>query len=362
MLVKKNILLAAGGTGGHFFPAIALAEELASNKHNVYLFTDRRCEKYITQDMPVIPHIVNLHINMSGLFYKIKSIYQLALACINAIFLLIKLKPAIVIGFGGYPSFPAMFAAWFLRVPLIIQEQNCFLGKSNRIFSNNAKYIALSYKETSNIKQKHKSKVIYTGDIIRESIRKLPPKKSFNSDIFKIFVVGGSQGAKFFSEFIPDTVKKLKALAPEVKIHITQQTAKEYMPKISEIYDSLKIEYVLQEFFHDIHNIYKETDIVIARSGASTIAELTSIGLPAIFIPFPYSMENHQMFNAMALVNDNASWCYDQKNITNEVLAQKLLTLIKDRNLLLEASKNLIKRKTNGAEYFANTVIEIINR
>ena len=174
---KKTIILAAGGTGGHFFPAIALAEELAKSKHDIHLITDRRCKKYITKEMPIIPHIANLHIKMSGLFNKIKSAYQLVISCLKTIILFLKIKPSIVVGFGGYPSFPAMLAASFLRITIIIQEQNCFLGKSNRIFAKHAKYIALSYKETSNISSENKNKIIHTGDIIRESIKNLPKKK-----------------------------------------------------------------------------------------------------------------------------------------------------------------------------------------
>lgn len=357
---KKTIILAAGGTGGHFFPAIALAEELAKSKHDIHLITDRRCKKYITKEMPIIPHIANLHIKMSGIFNKIKSVYQLVTSCLKAIILFLKIKPSIVVGFGGYPSFPAMLAASFLRIPIIIQEQNCFLGKSNRIFAKHAKHIALSYKETSNISSENKNKIIYTGNIIRESIKNLPEKKSFDSKIFNLFVVGGSQGALVFSKIIPQTIEALKKLEPKVQIKVTQQVSDEYKLQILEKYNKLGIECKLQSFFHNINDIYDEADLVIARSGASTIAELTAIGLPAIFIPLPYAMEDHQTFNAKALVDDNASWCYSQKDITPDSLAKKLHELITNRNLIKQASQNLIKRKTNGTKYLADTVLKII--
>lgn len=357
---RKTIVLAAGGTGGHFFPAIALAEEIAKSVPNIHLITDRRCEKYITKNMPVLPHVTDLHIKMSGIFNKIKSIYQLTTACIKTIILFFKLKPSIVIGFGGYPSFPAMLAASFLKIPIIIHEQNCFLGKSNRIFDKQAKLIALSYKETNNVPLSCKDKIIYTGDIIREIIKKLPEKQSFNSEVFSIFVVGGSQGARIFSKLIPEAIQALKKLEPEIKIRITQQVADEYKLQTLQTYKKLGVECELQSFFYNIHDIYFNSDLVIARSGASTIAELTTIGLPAIFIPFPYSAEDHQTFNAMALVNDNASWCYSQKDITPEILAKKLYELITNRNLIQQASQNLLKRKTNGTKYLTDTVLKII--
>ncbi len=360
MKTTKTIILAAGGTGGHFFPAIALAEELEKSGHDVHLCTDRRCKKYITKDLPVIPHIANLHIKMSGILNKIKSIYQLLAACAKAIILFLKLKPSIVIGFGGYPSFPALLAARFLKIPMIIHEQNCFLGKSNRIFAQNAKHIALSYKETNNIVQEYKDKIIYTGDIIRKSIRDLSEKTAFDSKIFNLFIVGGSQGALIFSELIPKTIETLKELKPNLQIKIIQQVAEKHKTEISKKYNDLGIECELQSFFHNITDVYKKTDLVIARSGASTIAELTTIGLPAIFIPLPRSMEDHQTFNAMALVNENASWCYNQKAITPEILAKKLLELIENRTLINQASQNLLRRKSNGAKYLADTVLKII--
>lgn len=357
---KKTIVLAAGGTGGHFFPAIALAEELAKSVPNIHLITDRRCEKYITKNMPVIPYITDLHIKMSGIFNKIKSIYQLITACIKTMILFFKLKPSVVIGFGGYPSFPAMLAASFFKIPIIIHEQNCFLGKSNRIFAKKAKVIALSYKETTNVSSAYKDKIIYTGDIIRETIKNLPEKQSFNSKVFNIFVFGGSQGAHIFSTLIPEAIQFLKKLAPEIKIRITQQVTDEYKLQILQTYKKIGIECELENFFYNIHDIYLNSDLVIARSGASTIAELTTIGLPAIFIPFPYSAEDHQTFNAMALVKDNASWCYNQKDITPEILAKKLYELITNRNVIQHASKNLLKRKTNGTKYLTDTVLKII--
>lgn len=357
---KKTIILAAGGTGGHFFPAIALAEELEQSGHDLHLLTDLRCKKYITKDLPVTTHISALHIKMSGIFNKIKSVYQLVSACAEAIILFLKLKPSIIVGFGGYPSFPAMLAASILRKPIIIHEQNCFLGKSNKLFAEKAKHIALSYKETNNIPEKFKNKIIYTGDIIRKSIRNLPEKTDFNSKTFNLFIVGGSQGASFFTKILPDTIKLLKELDPDIKIKITQQALDEDNKSITKKYESLGIEHNIQSFFHNIHEIYEKTNLVIARSGASTIAELTNIGLPAIYIPYPYATEDHQTFNAMALVNDKASWCYSQSKTTPKILADKLYELISDRTLLEQTSHNLLKRRSNGAKYLADTVLKII--
>lgn len=360
--MNKNpiILLAAGGTGGHLFPAIAIAEELKKSKASVHLITDLRCEKYLTADLPITPHIINLHINMSGLRAKIKSITKIMVACFKAIILVRKLKPNVIVGFGGYPSFPAMAAGVLLNIPIIIHEQNCFLGKSNRIFARFAKIVALSYKETKNIDAKFKPKLVLTGDVVRSQIYNLPAKKNFSTKSFHLFVVGGSQGAKIFSTLIPDAITELKKLNPNVSISITQQAAKADQADITKIYKKLGITHELSEFFHNIPEIYKKSHLAIARSGAGTIAELTSIGLPAIFIPFPYAAEDHQYFNANAITESNAGWCYRQSKISALILAKKLNELAQNRKMLEEASKNLLSRKSDGSRHLADTVLKII--
>jgi len=361
MTKNKTILLAAGGTGGHLFPALALAEELKQFKTTIHLVTDIRCKKYLTKNLPVTTHIIDIHLKMSGMLSKIKSILQLLLACIKALFLIKKINPDVIVGFGGYPSFPPMFAAKLLNIPIIIQEQNCFLGKSNRFFTKSAKIIALSYENKKNIDPEHRSKTLVIGDILRRSIKDLSKKTNFNAKkTFHIFVVGGSQGAKIFSTLIPNVLKKLRESNPDIKISITQQVANIEKEKLAELYESLNLEYELSDFFHNISEIYDKSQLVISRAGASTIAELSYIGLPAIFIPLPHAMENHQYFNAKSIADGGGGWCYKQSNISPEILAHKINELISDRTLLIKASAKLLNRKTDGAKYFADTILKKI--
>lgn len=357
---KKSIVLAAGGTGGHLFPAMALAEEFDNTVVDVHLITDLRCKKYLDHSMPVKTHIFDFHLKMTGLVNKIVSLWRLSNVCIKTLWLIGKLRPNIIIGFGGYTSFPSLLAAKVLRIPYIVQEQNCFLGKSNRLFATSAKIIALSYKETNNVSIYDNKKIVITGDLVRSSIRNLPIKKTFDNDPFQLFIFGGSQGAKIFSQIIPDAITELLQLKPDLKIHITQQASLDDQKMISSVYDKLAIKYVLSPFFHDMAEIYSKTDLVISRSGASTVAELVNVGVPAIFIPFPYAMEDHQYFNAKAIETNKAGWCFRQEEITPLILAQKIYELIIDRNLLKETSKNLLNRKNNGAKYLADTVLKII--
>ena len=357
----KKIVVSGGGTGGHLFPAIALGEELLTRNYEVHLITDSRCEKYLGKDLNLISHILNFKINSKNIITRLYFTISVLIVTIESLLILYRLKPEIIIGFGGYPSFPTMLAALLLRLPIIIHEQNCFMGKTNKFFAKFAVKIALSYKETKNIADIYKNKVIVTGNIIRGNIKDIDIKNDFNSSIFKIFIFGGSQGAKVFSTLIPQSIKELMKLKPEVQLQITQQAVLADHLAISEIYSELGVPYQLSEFFHNMGDLYKRQDLVISRSGASTIAELTALGLPAIFIPYPYAADNHQFYNAKTLEDNNEGWCFEQSKITPILLANKILELINNRDALKQVSSNLLKRKNDGGKILADTVEKIIS-
>ena len=352
----KKIVVAAGGTGGHLFPSIATGEELINRGYEVHLITDLRCQKYLTKDLKLIPHIVNLKNYHNSTFAKIRFYITLLTATFQSIKLLYLIKPSAIIGFGGYPSFPPLLASVFLRIPIIIHEQNCFMGKVNKFFLKFAKKIALSYRETKNRSTIDAKKILITGNIIRANIKNMKIRDNFSNDIFRIFIFGGSQGAKIFSSLIPESIKLLVQLYPEVKLHITEQVSKEDHAKIDNIYSELKIPHQLSEFFHDMPRQYANQELVIARAGASTISELTYIGLPAIFIPLPSAADNHQFYNAKVLEDSGAGWCFEQNKLSAIKLAEKILLLIKNREILKQTSRNLLKRKSDGSKILADEV------
>ena len=358
---KKVILLTAGGTGGHFFPAVALAEELDLNQDlEVHISTDNRCKKYLTSDIKIKSHIIDLYISLRGIINKLKLPFVILIALIRAFMLILRIKPKIIIGFGGYPSFPVMFIGQLLFIPTIVYEQNSFFGKSNKFFAKKAKIIALAYKDTKNLAEEYLSKTLVTGDLVRSSIKNLKQKDSFDKDSFNLLIIGGSQGAKFFSTLVPEAIRILVTKYPDTVINIIQQVHKDDQESVEKIYDDLKINYTISDFFYDIHNHYKKCHLLIARSGATTIAELTQLGLPAIFIPLPSAADDHQYYNAKALQDSNSSWFYRQSEVTAEILAIKLHSLIVDPDLIKQASFNLLKRKTDGTKYLADTVLKII--
>ena len=233
----KKIILVAGGTGGHFFPAVALGEELVKRGYEVHFITDLRCQKYINQNMGLIFHILDL--KRSGNIFLFLP--NLSIAILKAIKLLYNIKSSAIIGFGGYPVIAPMFAAIFLRVPIIIHEQNSYLGKVNKFFASFAKKIAISYEEVKNLPDFAKSKIVVTGGVVRRNIRELDSvvysvsprgpatgskkiKKRLdsvagprNDKLFTIFILGGSQGAKLFSELIPASIQILMQKQPDLK-------------------------------------------------------------------------------------------------------------------------------------------------
>ena len=358
---KKVILLTAGGTGGHFFPAVALAEELSLHKDlDVRISTDNRCKKYLTSDIKIKCHIVDLYISLRGMFNKLKLPFVISISLLKAFILVFQLKPKLIIGFGGYPSFPIMFVGRLLFIPIIIYEQNSFFGKSNKFFAKTAKIIALAYKDTQNLPKEYLSKALITGDLVRNSIKTLKQKDFSDNGSFNLLIIGGSQGAKIFSTLVPEAIGILLEKYPDTSINVIQQVQKDDQEFVKKIYNDLKVNNIISDFFYDIHSYYKNCNLLIARSGATTIAELTHLGLPAIFIPLPSAADDHQYYNAKALQDSNSSWFYRQNELTSEVLANKLHDLIMNPSLIKQASLNILKRKTDGTKYLADTVLKII--
>ncbi len=354
----KKIIVAGGGTAGHLFPAITLGNELINRGYKVYLITDPRCQKYLTNDLKLIPHVINVRLFSQGLLNKLKLFISLFFITFKLILLFIKIKPSVIIGFGGYPTFAPLLAALLWRVPIVIYEQNCFLGKTNRFFLKYAKKIALTYPETKGYPVSANEKTIIIGNIIRQDFKNVGVKDNFTNEPFRILVFGGSQGAKIFATLIPEAIKIL--ITSNLNLHITQQAALEDQASIAAIYNSLKISYQLAEFFHDMDKQYKDHELVISRAGASTIAELSYIGLPSIFIPLPSAADNHQFHNAKALEDRGAGWCYEQKDISPQKLADKVLVLMKNRGILKQASYELLKSRNDGSMILASVIESII--
>lgn len=362
---KKTILLVAGGTGGHFFPAIATGKVLSQMGYDIHMVTDKRCEKYIHKIDYIKFKIIDLYLKFSSIIGKIKAPLQILRAVIQSIYYVWYLKPSVVIGFGGYPSFPSLLAAKLLGIPIIIHEQNAFLGKSNRFFAKYARLIALSYSGDNRINNNYKNKVIHVGDIIRtEFISQLKTQEALPSSTnlpLRVFVFGGSQGAKIFSSAIPEAIKIAQSIDNNFTCKIIQQARLDDIILLQKTYQDLKIECEIAEFYHDIFSIYQKSNLVIARAGASTIGELSAFGLPVIMVPYPHAAENHQFYNAKSVEDLGGGWCITESPDLANNIAQYLIMLNNDRQLLKTASARIKTRKINGAQALADTVNKIIN-
>ncbi|MGC0371567.1 MAG: hypothetical protein DGJ47_000256 [Rickettsiaceae bacterium] len=358
---KLKIALAAGGTGGHLFPAVALAEEL--NQHQEvqsFLITDHRCVKYLSDEFKNKRYVINIHLKMAGLWNKVKSIFQIASASAHSLLILYKEKPDLLVGFGGYPSFPAMLAAKLLSIPLVIHEQNCFMGRVNKFFTKDAEFIATSYQDTTNIPKCCLEKVILTGNLVRKSLNSVAQYNA-NGEIFNIFVMGGSQGASIFNKLIPETITVIKTKNPQARIRVTQQVSEDMIPAVESYYNKIGVECELSSFFKNMAEIYARTHLMVARSGASTVAEVIRMAIPTIYVPYPHAKDDHQFFNAQSMVRRDCGWCYRQGEINKLDLADLIIELMDNRDILAKISKNIANQgEKDSAKHLADTVLKII--
>ena len=338
---KPLVVLAAGGTGGHVFPAEALAAELSSRGYQLALVTDRRGGDLSGRLGELETHRVRAGgIAGKGVFARILSAIELMVGTVQAWFLLRRLKPAVVVGFGGYASVPTMLAAAYSGTKAAIHEQNAVLGRANRMLASRVETIATSFEKVSEIPENSKSNIIVTGMPVRLAVTivrdRAYPSISREGDI-NLAVFGGSQGAHIFSVVVPDAMKRLdESLRRRIKI--TQQSRQEDIDLANSVYRTIGIEAELSTFFNDVPDRIADAHLVICRSGASSIAELTTIGRPAILVPYRHAVDDHQSRNAYAVDEVGGGWLIPEKAFTGVVLAERLAALFAIPRILENAA------------------------
>jgi UDP-N-acetylglucosamine--N-acetylmuramyl-(pentapeptide) pyrophosphoryl-undecaprenol N-acetylglucosamine transferase len=330
---KGTILLAAGGTGGHLFPAEALAHELIERNWAVHLATDGRAERYAGRFPAATIHpIASATIgsrnpfSMARAFWSIWRGYRQSLAVINAI------KPAAVVGFGGYPTLPPVYAATRRGVPTMIHEQNAVMGRANKALAPRVGVIAGGFLPEG--RSGVAVKVVTTGNPVRPAV--LEAAKSTyiapgRHAPFHLLVFGGSQGAQFFSDVMPATIQAL----PEKdrrRIKIVQQARSEDIGKLRKGYAAIGIEAEISPFFTDMPERIADAHLVISRSGASTVSEVAAIGRPAIFVPYPHALDHDQAANAAAMAQAGGAKVFPQASLTPARLSQILAQTMDDKD------------------------------
>ncbi|MGE5514921.1 MAG: undecaprenyldiphospho-muramoylpentapeptide beta-N-acetylglucosaminyltransferase [Bacteroidota bacterium] len=335
------ILLAAGGTGGHVFPAEALAQSLMERGYRLGLVTDRRGHAY----GGTLGSLETFRISAGGiagrgLLPKIRGVAELGLGVLQARALLKRLRPAVVVGFGGYASVPTMVAATWLGIPTAIHEQNAVLGRANRLLAGRVKRIATSYAKVAHMAPDWRAKVSHTGMPVRAAVaalRDVPYPTLAEGQPIRLLVLGGSQGARVLSEVIPAALAAL----PEgirTRLSVSQQCRPEDLESVRAAYAGTGIDATLDSFFADVPERMSAAHLVIARSGASTMAELTALGRPAILVPYPHAIDDHQTANAHAVDEVGGAWLMPQPAFTSEALAGRLESLFTQPGTLARAA------------------------
>jgi UDP-N-acetylglucosamine--N-acetylmuramyl-(pentapeptide) pyrophosphoryl-undecaprenol N-acetylglucosamine transferase len=340
---KANwVILAAGGTGGHMFPAQALARELIARGQRVALITDRRGGGF-GPDLPQVEtHCINAAaIAGTGLGKRLLSVMRLGIGYLQAANLLNKLPGDVVVGFGGYASVPTVFAAARRGRRVILHEQNAVLGRANRLLTPRAWAIATSFESVDGIAPKDREKIRITGNPVRPGIAALanrPAAVADDTGPLRLLVVGGSQGAAIFNGVVPAAISLLR---PELRhrIEVCQQVRGLEIDKVADAYRTCGATAELAAFVENMPERLAAAHLVISRSGASTMAELTAAGRPAVLVPYPWAIDDHQTANAQRLVEAGGGWLLQQPMLTPESLAERLDSLLSNPALLARAGR-----------------------
>lgn len=326
MGMTGTIVLAAGGTGGHLFPAQALAGALARRGWRIVVMTDARFVNYATQFPGAAIETVP-----SSPFSSVLAPFKIAAGIVAAFFKLLRMKPAAVVGFGGYPSVPVMMGAVAARLPTAVIEQNTVVGRANRLVMNRVTRIAAAF-PIARFAPKDSAKIVLTGNPLRPEVEALYGQ-AYDTPLaggsLRLLVFGGSQGARAFSEIVPAALTRLPHDV-KMRLSVVQQCRPEDLEAVKTVYANAEIRADLRPFFNDLPQRLAEAHLVIGRSGAGTVAELMAIGRPAILVPLPTAMDDHQTDNAALLAEAGAAWLVPQKRLDADALADLLLRLFRD--------------------------------
>ena len=334
-MAKGTILLAAGGTGGHLFPAEALAHELIRRGWTVHLATDDRAERYAGNFPATAVHPIasatfgsRNPVKLAAAFWTIwRGVRQSS-------DLIRRINPAAVVGFGGYPTLPPLYAATRRKAPTLVHEQNAVMGRANKALAARVNAIAGGFLKpgASGVA----AKIVETGNPVRPAVleaAKTPYQASGPGEPFRLLVFGGSQGAQFFSDAIPAAVGKLSA-EQRKRLKVTQQARAEDAEKVKKTYAELGVPAEISPFFTDMAARIANSHLVMSRSGASTVSEIAVIGRPALFVPYPHALDHDQAANAAALAAAGGAQVHPQSTLSPDRMAELIGGLMDDPKTL----------------------------
>ncbi|GBE42083.1 UDP-N-acetylglucosamine--N-acetylmuramyl-(pentapeptide) pyrophosphoryl-undecaprenol N-acetylglucosamine transferase [bacterium BMS3Bbin10] len=338
---KPLVMIAAGGTGGHLFPAFALAEELKRRGFEVDLVTDVRADQYgIGFPGRSVHRVPSATLRGRTPLGVLKLALTLAWGIWRARALLKETNPAVIAGFGGYPTVPPLLAARLAGIPSVIHDANAVMGRANRLLARFASVIALTFEKTKYLRAGDRSKTRMVGMPVRDAVLEevTPYRTRSRADAFSLLVFGGSQGARIFADVVPAALAGLPQ-AYRARLKLVQQVREEDMQRVLAAYTQAGIDAELATFFSDLPRRMANAHLVIGRSGASTVAELTVLGRPAILVPLPHALDNDQLENATRLQEVGGAWCIEQADFTPERLRNEFMHLADSPDAMKEAAK-----------------------
>ncbi|MCG8511353.1 MAG: undecaprenyldiphospho-muramoylpentapeptide beta-N-acetylglucosaminyltransferase, partial [Rhodospirillales bacterium] len=345
-------------------PAQALAAELALRGNRAVLMTDERGSAHgESEGISEVRCIRAGGLAGKGTTARMRSGFELLFGTFQARRLLARLRPQAVVGFGGYASVPTMLAARFAGLKTAIHEQNAVLGRANRLFAPKVSCIATSFEESQGLPASGAAKIVHTGMPVRPAVAAVRdrPYPALGPDgPIKVLVLGGSQGAHILSEVVPAA---LKSLPQDLKsrLRVSQQCRPEDLGPTEQAYAGSGIEADLSTFYPDVPQRLTDAHLLISRSGASTIAEILAVGRPAILVPFPHAIDDHQSFNAHAVAEAGAGWLMPQESFTASALASRLESLFGLPATLQKAATAAGSvGRANAAERLADMVCELL--
>ncbi len=363
----KRVIISGGGTGGHIYPAIAIANAIKEKQPQTEILFVGANGKMEMEKVPKAGYEI-IGLDIAGLQRKltIKNLsfpFKLMKSLMKAKSIVKEFKPDIAIGVGGYASGPLLRQAGKLGVPTLIQEQNSYPGITNKLLARKAKKICVAYDNMDRFFEE--SKIVFTGNPVRKEILDIAGKKTKGFAHFgleegkkTLLVIGGSLGARTVNESIKNAAKQLE----ENNIQVLWQTGKYYFEDMKSFVEDNKLTNIkVHDFVYEMDLAYASADLVVSRAGALSISELCLVGKPTILVPSPNVSEDHQTKNAMALVNHKAAELVTDIDATNE-LGNKVVELITDNDRLVKLSVNIIGfGRPNAADSIANEVFKLIN-
>lgn len=346
--MTKRIVIMAGGTGGHIFPALAVAQFLQTQGWQVsWLGTKAGLESRVIPENGIeIDWLSVSGVRGKGILSKVSAIFKLAKSCAEARKILKQRNPDVVLGMGGFVAAPGGLMAKMLKIPLIIHEQNRVVGTTNRLLAKIATKVLQGFPNSF----APKFNAICTGNPLRKSFVDAIKQKNSNNEVLKILIVGGSQGAKALNENVPTAIALLKN-----SVQVRHQTGVAMQNEVAETYKKLNLNAEVSAFIEDMAAAYSWADLIICRAGAMTVSEVAAIGIPAIFIPLPNAIDDHQTANAKYLTEAGAAILLKQSDLTAENLAQQIeetLRLLEQRREIAQSLAYL-----NATETVANFCI-----